>query len=205
MRSAVVLFVLAFAAAACGSSQSGETISLPSTVASTVGSSSTPTTATPPTTAASVETTVTEAPARTTTTTTLPELRGLAYERVVDGLEFPIMLTSPTDDDRLFVALKDGRIVIVDEGELIEPPLLDIRDLVRDDDEQGLLGLALAPDFANSGRIFVHYSANNGDTTVSEFVLEAGAESVDPDSERVVLSLDQPAAEPQRGHDPVRS
>ncbi len=188
MRSAVLLFVLAFAAAACSSSQSGETISLPSTVASTAGSSSTPTT----TTTGSVVTTVAEV-APTTTTTTLPGLQGLAYERVVDGLEFPIMLTSPPGDDRLFVALKDGRIVIVAGGEVVVPPLLDIRDLVRDDDEQGLLGLAFAPDFGASGRFFVHYSAINGDTTVSEFVAEPGSETADPDRERVVLSLDQPA------------
>ena len=63
--------------------------------------------------------------------------------------------------------------------------------MVRDQGEQGLLGLAFSPDFAESGRLFVHYSANDGDTVLSEFT--ADRLSIDAATEVEVFRVDQPA------------
>ena len=39
---------------------------------------------------------------------------GMGLETVVEGLDFPVWLTSLPDDPRLFVVEKDGRVVIVE-------------------------------------------------------------------------------------------
>lgn len=65
----------------------------------------------------------------------------------------------------------------------------DISGLTITDGERGLLGLVRHPE--DDTRLFVHYSDSNGDTTVSEFAFDG---SVDIDSERVLLTVHQPAA-----------
>lgn len=141
---------------------------------------------------APAEPTTTAAPKTTTSTvaetTTLPALRSLAYETVAEGLPFPIFLTARPGDAHPTLATKDGRLWRLEGSEPV--PLLDISDRVVNQGEQGLLGLALDPDDPTS--VWVHYSATDGDTVVSE--LTAGADGViDPASEREVLRLDQPA------------
>ncbi len=103
------------------------------------------------------------------TTTTLAPLLGLAYELVADGLEFPILALSAPGDDRLFIATKEGRVWIHDGTAIGDTPFLDIREPVRNDREQGLLGMAFHPDYPADGRFFVHYTAGDGDTVVAEF------------------------------------
>jgi hypothetical protein len=88
-----------------------------------------------------------------------------------------------------WVATKDGRLWRLAEGAVAAEPALDISDRVRNSGEQGLLGTALHP--TDPERVFLHYSAGDGDTVVSEFARAGGA--FDPASERVLLRLDQPA------------
>jgi glucose/arabinose dehydrogenase len=119
-----------------------------------------------------------------TTTTTLPELTGLAYEEVAE-MDFPIHLV-PWDAANL-VAAKEGTVWVLEAGELSEAPVLDINEQVRNDGEQGMLAIATHPD--QTDRLFAHYTANDGDTVVSEFTWD-GAGFGD---ERELLRLDQPA------------
>ncbi len=53
-----------------------------------------------------------------------------------------------------------------------------------------MLSITLHP---SDPRLYLHYSDNNGDTTVSEFILTSPTVA-DPESERVLLGVDQPAA-----------
>jgi glucose/arabinose dehydrogenase len=118
-------------------------------------------------------------------TTTLSPLQQLAYQPVA-SLEFPIHLVPWTEGVDL-VATKDGRIWTFD-GELVsERPVLDISGQVRNSGEQGLLAIAVSP--TEPDRVFVHYSANDGDTVVSEFTWDGAALT----NESVMLRLDQPA------------
>ena len=113
----------------------------------------------------------------TTSTSTSALLTGLAFETVATDLPFPVVLV-PAGPGSL-LATKDGRVWAFDPREGVGEVVLDIRDRVSDQGEQGLLGMA-----ERDGRIFIHYTATNGDTVVSEFT---GAE-------RVMLRLVQPAA-----------
>jgi len=148
---------------------------------------STTTAAAAPTTTVEPETDTTEGVTTTiepTTTTTLPELSGLAYEEVA-RVDFPIHLI-PWETAGL-VAAKEGTVWLLEEGELSETAVLDINEQVRNDGEQGLLAIAVHPQLAD--RLFVHYSANDGDTVVSEFAWDGNAWG----DEQQLLRLDQPA------------
>ena len=60
--------------------------------------------------------------------------------------------------------------------------------------EQGLLGIALHPNYAENGLFFVNYTKTNGDTIISRFQASAERTSADPAGEKVLLTVDQPYA-----------
>ena len=116
----------------------------------------------------------------------------VALEPVASGLSFPVYLTAPTDDPRLFIVEKGGTIRIVEAGTLLPTPFLDITALVSTGSEQGLLGLAFDPDYAGNGRFIVHYTDVAGDTRVSAFRVSSDPALADAASEVAILSVDQP-------------
>lgn len=113
-------------------------------------------------------------------------------QEIASGLAFPLYLTSPPDDDRLFIAEKGGVIRVIKGGALLTEPFLDLSSRVSGRAEQGLLGLAFAPDYASSGRFFVHYTDLDGNTRVSLFRVSDDPDRADASSESAVLRVDQP-------------
>ena len=95
------------------------------------------------------------------------------------------------------VVEQPGRIMLV-TGEAeswTNGEFLDITDRVNDGgNEEGLLGLALDPDFNSNGQFYVYYTAGTPRrSVVSQFTIEGdGANSADPGSESVVMELSQP-------------
>jgi glucose/arabinose dehydrogenase len=154
--------------------------------ASSTAEATTSTTPPPSTTTSTGATTSTQP---TTTTSSLPELQSLAYEEAAT-LEFPVEMTALPGNELSYIALKDGQVLAYDGSTVLEDPVLDIRDQVRNDGEKGFLSIALHPEATD--RFFAHYSDNNGDTVVSEFTFSSPTE-IDPGSERVLLNVDQPA------------
>lgn len=104
-------------------------------------------------------------------------------------MDFPIQLVPVPGTQGSLVATKDGRVWSFDGTSIGPNPLLDIRDQVRNQGEQGLLSIAVHP--VGTSRFFAHYSANDGDTVVSEFLFTD--DGIEPRTERVLLRLDQPA------------
>jgi glucose/arabinose dehydrogenase len=98
----------------------------------------------------------------------------------------PVYVTSPPGDDRLFVVEQAGRIRVLDGG--TQRTFLDIRPLVTSGGEQGLLGLAFAPDYARSRRFYVYYTDRDGNQRVVEY-RAASADRADPGSARLVLAM----------------
>lgn len=82
-----------------------------------------------------------------------------AVQVLEEGLQFPTAVASPGDGSgRMFVLEREGRIRVVDrEGRLLTEPYY-VRDVMTMDIEQGLLGLAFDPGFAQNGRIYIAYS-----------------------------------------------
>ena len=130
----------------------------------------------------------------------------LTLELVAQGFVSPVVLTSAPGDERLFVADRTGQVYVLDQdGTRAEQPFLDIADrMVTLDpqyDERGLLGFAFHPDFAENGRAFVYYSAPlaegapegwNHTAHLSAFTMLEDGSGLDPASEQVLLSIDQP-------------
>jgi hypothetical protein len=124
----------------------------------------------------------------------------VGLREVVAGLNFPLYLTSPPGDDRLFILQKGGVIRLLKGGTLLETPFLDLTDRVGSTGgEHGLLGLAFPPDYASSGRFIVHYTDVSGDTRVSLFRASGDPDRADPASESVVLAVPQPGPDHKGG------
>lgn len=111
----------------------------------------------------------------------------------VSGLAEPLNVTN-AGDDRLFIVEKAGRIRIVDgNGSLLPTPFMNIDPRVGSNgSEQGLLGLAFHPNYANNGYFYVNYTNNSGNTTVSRFSVTEDANIADPNSEQILFTVAQP-------------
>jgi glucose/arabinose dehydrogenase len=117
----------------------------------------------------------------------------VGLEEVASGLSFPLYLTAPIGDARLFIVQKGGAIRIVKDGVLLPAPFLDLAGRVSTGAEQGLLGLAFDPGYASTGRFVVHYTDAGGATMVSAFRVSAGdPDRADPASETPILTVEQP-------------
>ncbi|HEX2029757.1 MAG TPA: PQQ-dependent sugar dehydrogenase [Nitriliruptorales bacterium] len=138
----------------------------------------------------------TPAPSPTPTPTTPAEVPRLQLQPVVtEGLQAPVLVTAPPDDPRLFVLELAGRVRIVSDGQLAPEPFLDLTERVATGGEFGLLGLAFHPDYADSGRLFVHHSrAGDGATQLVEYRVSSDPDRADPASARLLLTLEQPAS-----------
>ncbi|MDQ2700595.1 MAG: PQQ-dependent sugar dehydrogenase [Actinomycetota bacterium] len=89
----------------------------------------------------------------------------------VAAVKSPTVVTSAPGFKKLvYVASRLGQIRVIRQGRLLPRPMLDISAKVNTLwIEQGLLGLAFAPDFAKSRLFYVHYTAKNGDVKVDEY------------------------------------
>lgn len=109
---------------------------------------------------------------------------------IASGLNRAVGVAAPGGDARLFVLEQIGRVRVVREGNLLPTPYLDLTSKVNAvGSEQGLLGLAFHPGFAQNGRFFVFYTSDpHGDVVVSEFTATPTADTASP-TERVVLTI----------------
>lgn len=118
---------------------------------------------------------------------------GLRLEEMARGLADPVFVTAPADDPRLFVVEKPGRLRILDGGRLLDTPFLDITSLVKAvGNEQGLLGLAFHPGFAENGRFYVNYTAEApaDATVVAEYTVSSNR-NIASARERRLLTVPQ--------------
>jgi len=130
-----------------------------------------------------------------TSEASLPQGTGARLQPIVSGLSSPLYLTAPPADlNRLFIVEQTGAVRIVKDGALLPTPFLDISSRISAGGEQGLLGLAFYPDYANNGRFIVHYTNPAGDTHLSTFQVSGDPDVADPASERLILTADQPYA-----------
>ena len=96
-----------------------------------------------------------------------PAATGARLREVAIGLESPLFLTSPPGElNRQFVVEKTGRIRIIRNDALVPTAFLDISAKVSNGSEQGLLGLAFHPDFADNGLFYVNLINTAGDTEI---------------------------------------
>ncbi len=123
----------------------------------------------------------------------------LRVTAVADGLEEPTDLAFAADG-RIFIAERAGRVRIVRDGRLLPSPAATLRDVLATD-RNGLLAIALDPDFDRTQFVYLVYTADSG------FRLSRFRAAGDVLSERVVLldavapSARHPAASLRSGPD----
>ena len=185
MRRLSLLLVL-FSAACNGTNTATSPPSTP-TVAS-LTQTSLPSTPIPDTPVASQ----TSPTATTSGTSTFPDPNAYTWQMIVSGLQRPVDL-QPDGSGRLFVIEKAGRIRILQKDQLVYAPFLDISDRVGSTgNEQGLLGLAFHPQYAQNGRLFVNYTDTNGHDVIARYQVSSDPNSADPNSEVRLLQIDDP-------------
>lgn len=114
----------------------------------------------------------------------------LDVQLVTDAVEDPIHVTAPPGDDRLFIAERAGRILVLDGGSL--STFLDIRGEVSTGGERGLLGFAFPPDWPDDGRVFLSWTDNSGDSHLESF--EATPDGADASARTRIDFVEQPAS-----------
>lgn len=189
MKKLILLFALAVAAC------NGVNTPTPSPVSITPTLPSVTETSLPPTDSASTPSAVpsTDAPATAPGTTTFPDPNAYTWQPLdIPSLQRPVDL-QVDGSGRLFVIEKVGRIRIIENGQLLETPFLDISDRVGSNgNEQGLLGLAFHPQYQENGRFFVNYTDRRGDTVIARFQVTSDPSVADPNSETLLFGYDQP-------------
>ena len=138
---------------------------------------------------------------------TIPDSSQIRLERVAGGFTRPLYVTHAGDGSgRLFVVEQAGRIWVVQDGQVLPEPFLNIGNWLPWEvhspgfTERGLLGLAFHPHYAENGYFFLHYNNDRGDTVLARFQVSAeNANRADPVSAQTILTAVQPFANHQGG------
>jgi glucose/arabinose dehydrogenase len=122
----------------------------------------------------------------------MPDPSAYKWAQIVGGISAPTDIKNAGDGSaRLFILEQPGRIRILKDGQLVAAAFLDITDRVGSaNSEQGLLGLAFHPNFAQNGYFYVNYTDLSGNTHIARFT--ASGDSADPGSEKKLLFVQQP-------------
>jgi uncharacterized repeat protein (TIGR03806 family) len=105
--------------------------------------------------------------------------------------------------DVFFVTEQSGKVRrIAKQGErFASTVVLDLSSRLPSENEMGLLGIALSPDFASTGELFVSHTGQPseahgsiGQTTLARYVSRDGGLTVDVASEEIMIALDRDVA-----------
>lgn len=123
---------------------------------------------------------------------------GFSEQLIAEGLDPTDLALLP--DGRIFIAIKSGKVLIVEDGILRPEPLLSIEDKVDNYNERGLGHILLDPGFANNGYYYLFYTVDGLYLNrVSRFT--AYGNYSDPASEHIILDLDPMAGSIHNGGD----
>lgn len=102
-------------------------------------------------------------------TTASAQLRAVPF---VGGLNVPVeFVQDPSNPGIQYVVEQGGLIRIIQNGVLLAMPFIDLSGLVAAGGERGLLGMALPPNYATSGRFYVYYTRNGTPSDLGDIVV----------------------------------
>jgi glucose/arabinose dehydrogenase len=103
-----------------------------------------------------------------------PSWAQLRLEVVASGLSLPVaFVQDPSQSNVQYIVEQGGRIRVLRDGVVLARDFLDLRGQVAAAGEQGLLGLAFAPDYAVSRRLYVNFTNLAGHTVIARFLRSA--------------------------------
>lgn len=108
----------------------------------------------------------------------------------IGEFDLPLYVTQPEGDgDDIYVVEQGGLVKRVSPDGSVST-FLDVSGEIVSGGEQGLLSIAFAPDYADSGLLYADFTNRDGDTRVVEYRAEGGR--VDTETGREILAVDQP-------------
>ena len=121
---------------------------------------------------------VATAAALTLSTGASAQVVNVRTKQIVTGLTFPTQVThAPGDATHLYIVQKGGSIRVLDlaTNTLLATPFLTVTVAggTSVSDEQGLLGLAFDPDYANNGQFYIYYTGT-GTNNLARYTRSAG-------------------------------
>ncbi|MFN0024525.1 MAG: PQQ-dependent sugar dehydrogenase [Parvularculaceae bacterium] len=123
--------------------------------------------------------------------------------RIAVGLNQPLYVLGRGDgSNRVFIVEKGGQVEILNlaTGLLNTAPFIDLTAAIDASGEQGLLGMALAPDFATSRTFYVHLNNLNGDTEIRRYQAQAASPDLaDTSTADIIFTATQPNASNHKG------
>lgn len=132
---------------------------------------------------------------------------GVALRPAFAALRFtsPVAaMQAPGDSSRWYVVEQGGTVrVFANDANVASSSLaLDISGRISSGGETGLLGMAFSPDFPADPRVYLSYTAGSPSlqSRISEFRTRDGGASIDPGSEKVLLTVDQPSGNHKGGN-----
>jgi glucose/arabinose dehydrogenase len=119
------------------------------------------------------------------------------------------MTQAPGQPDTWYVVQREGQILVIQNGELLDDPFLEIGDRVHHHNygEKGFLGLAFHPDYQQNGRFFIFYMTGEDPPTEGPYrsiIAEYQVENTDPTAaspqeEQILLDVYNPKAQHNGG------
>ena len=115
-----------------------------------------------------------------------------------------LFVSQAIDGGPLFIVTQKGIIYVIENMGYSKKPFLDITDRVHGSitpgSEEGLLGIAFHPDYANNGYFFVNYVNKNDSTIISRFSVSDNPTIANKNSEKLIMKVAQPFGNHNGGH-----
>ena len=106
------------------------------------------------------------------------------------------MFQAPLDSTRWFVVEQAGQVKVFDNNPTVAATavFVNIAGRVTSGGETGLLGMSFHPNFPTDRRVFLSYTATSGNlvSRISSFMTADGGQTLDPASEQILITLNQP-------------
>ncbi|MBO9696411.1 MAG: PQQ-dependent sugar dehydrogenase [Sphingopyxis sp.] len=128
----------------------------------------------------------------------ITDVTGGAYgvRKVAGGFDRPTNLVAiPGDTARVLVSEKTGQVHLLTtaNGMTANTPFMDVSAEIAVDGDRGLIGLVPAPDFAQSGRVYVALTTPAGNLELRRYrTLAQNKDQIDPASADIILRVASP-------------
>ncbi len=128
-----------------------------------------------------------------------PVFESIAFDRPL------LMLQAPGDGNRWYVVEQGGRVKTFRSGDGNASLFADLSNRVAYSggaDERGLLGMAFHPDYPQKRTVYLSWVTTDGGqrSVIAAFDVNNAGTAIDPASERILLEVEQPAANHNGGH-----
>ena len=121
----------------------------------------------------------------------LTDAPDITLQTLATGLG-PVTSIAQAGDDRLFLTIQTGKIVVWDGSGFRATPFLDLASLVSCCGERGLLSVAFHPRYAQNGLFFVYYTNPGGNIVIARYAVSSADPNVANPSGVVLLTIPHP-------------